>query len=126
MLKENQKEKLKNLLLEKKKQLLNETTSSQTIIKELLTEPSYDELDYAEVSSDSYNLNVLRNKQLQDLKEITWALSKIEKNTYGICEMCDDYIGIKRLKVNARLKNIAKAPGSQKGPELRFGVYSKP
>ena len=99
MLKENQIEILKNLLLEKKDQLLKETTSSKSIIKELLTEPSSDELDFAEVSSDSYNLNLLRDKQLRDLKEIDWALSKIEKKTYGICEMCDDKIGIKRLKV---------------------------
>jgi len=99
MLKETQIEMLKNLLLDKKKQLLNETTSSQTIIKELLSEPSYDELDYAEVSSDSHNLNILRNKQLQDIEEINLALSKIENKTYGICEMCDDGIGIKRLKV---------------------------
>ena len=99
MLKENHIEMLKNLLLDKKEQLLNETASSRTIIKDLLTEPSYDELDYAEVSSDSHNLNVLRNKQLQDLKEIEFALVKIEKKTYGICEMCDDNIGLKRLKV---------------------------
>ncbi|WP_072682406.1 RNA polymerase-binding protein DksA [Arcobacter sp. LA11] len=99
MLKENQTELLKNLLLEKKEQLLSETTLGQAIIEELQSETSYDELDYAEVSSDSHNLYVLRNKQLQDIKEIDLALRKIEKKTYGICEMCDDYIGIKRLKV---------------------------
>lgn len=99
MLNEKQLAMLKNLLLEKKEQLGQETTSSQTIIKELLNEPSYDELDYAEVSSDSHNLNILRNKQLEDIKEIDLALRKIENKTYGICEMCDDSIGIKRLKV---------------------------
>ncbi len=99
MLKENQLEMFKNILLEKKEQLLLETTLGQNIIEELRRESSSDELDYAEISSDSHNLRVLRNKQLQDLKEITLALNKIEKKSYGICEMCDDNIGIKRLKV---------------------------
>jgi DnaK suppressor protein len=99
MLKKEQIEYLKKQLVEKKEQLLKEANSSQTIIKELLSESSYDELDYAEVSSDSFNLNILRERQLRDLQEIDLSLRKIQNNTYGICEMCDGPIGIKRLKV---------------------------
>ena len=99
MLKEKQIEILKNQLEEKRRYLLNETSTSKTIIKELLLEPSYDDIDYAEVSNDSYSLNILRDKQVHDLKEIELALKKIEQNCYGICEMCDDKIGIKRLRV---------------------------
>lgn len=99
ILKKEHIQELKNKLLEKKEQLLKESNLSHSIIKELLTEPSYDEVDYAEVSSDSYNLNILREKQLVVLKEIEWALKKIENNTYGVCEMCDSPVGLKRLKV---------------------------
>ncbi len=99
MLKENQRKTLKNLLFEKKEQLLSEATLGQNIIEELRREDSSDELDYAEISSDSHNLSILRDKQLQDLKEIEFALTKIESNTYGICEMCDEDIEIKRLKI---------------------------
>jgi len=104
MLKENQIEMLKSQLLEKKEQLLVQTTLSQNIIEELHFETSSDELDHAEVSSDSHNLTILRNKQLQDIQEIDISLMKIEKKRYGICEMCDDDIGIKRLKVKPHAK----------------------
>jgi len=99
MLNEKQIEELKNQLLEKKQLLLKETKLSQNIIEELHNESSSDELDYAEVSSDTYNLSILREKQIKDLNEIDLALRKIEKNTYGICEMCDDPISVKRLRV---------------------------
>lgn len=99
MLKEKEIESLKQQLIDRKKQLLEETISSQNIIKELLNESSYDEMDYAEISSDSYNLNILRDKQLEEIKEIDIALKKIKDGTYGTCEMCDEQIGIKRLKI---------------------------
>ena len=98
MLNKKQIEKLKEQLLTRKEQLLGEVTSSQTLIKDLLNETSYDDLDYAEISSDSFNMNTLRNKQLDELKDIDLALKKIENGTYGICDMCDEEIGIQRLK----------------------------
>jgi len=99
MLNENQLKMFENILLEKKEQLLSATTLSQNIINELRNESTCDDLDYAEVSSDSHNLNSLRNIQLNELKEIKFSLKKIEDKTYGVCEMCDEPIGIRRLKV---------------------------
>ncbi|RXJ60950.1 hypothetical protein CRV04_02595 [Candidatus Marinarcus aquaticus] len=61
-------------------------------------------MDYAEISTDSHNLRLLREKQLQELTEIDIALKKIEDKTYGICEMCDEQIGIKRLKIKPHAK----------------------
>lgn len=98
MLSKKQIEKLKEQLLQRKESLLFEVTSSQTLIKELLKETSYDELDYAEISSDSFNISALRNKQLEELKDIDIALQKIKDKTYGICDMCDEEIGLQRLK----------------------------
>ncbi len=91
-------ENLKQQLLERKEKLLLEVTSSQTLIKDLLNETSYDDLDYAEISSDSFNMNTLRNKQLDELKDIDIVLKKIQNNTYGICDMYDEDIGLQRLK----------------------------
>lgn len=91
-------EKLNGQLLQRKEQLLLEVISSQTLIKDLLNETSYDDLDYAEISSDSFNMNTLRNKQLDELKEIDYALKKIKDGSYGVCDMCDEEIGVKRLK----------------------------
>lgn len=98
MLKKEHIEELKNKLLEKKRLLLEETNFSQNIIQELNSETSNDEIDYAEVSSDTYNLSLLREKQVQELREIELALSKIQKGTYNVCEMCDEPVGLKRLR----------------------------
>lgn len=104
MLKDKDIENLKNQLLDKKAKLLEETNTSQDIIEALLSETSYDEMDYAEISTDSYNLRLLREKQLQELVEIDIALNKIANKTYGACEMCDEQIGIKRLKIKPHAK----------------------
>lgn len=89
---------LKQQLTQRKQQLLFETTSSKELINELMSETVTDDLDFAEISSDSYNMSALCNKQIEELKEIDIALKKIENKTYGICEMCDERIGLQRLK----------------------------
>jgi len=99
MLKQQHIQMLKQQLSERKKQLLLDTSSTKELINELLNEEANDELDYAEISSDTYNINTLRNKQIEELNEINIALKKIENKTYGICEMCDEEIGVKRLRV---------------------------
>ncbi|WP_258238696.1 hypothetical protein [Arcobacter sp. F2176] len=70
MLKEAHIEELKNKLLEKKEKLLQETTSSQGFIEELHRDTKGDETDFAELSSDTYNLSILREKQIEELREI--------------------------------------------------------
>lgn len=99
MLQQKSIENLKEQLLSRKKELLLQTSSSKELINELLSEEANDELDYAEISSDSFNLSTLRNKQLEELKEIEIALNKIENGTYNVCEMCDSEIGLPRLKI---------------------------
>jgi DnaK suppressor protein len=99
MLTKEQIESLKEELLTRKEQLLLEASSSQTLIKELLGESSSDETDYAEMASDSFNMNQVRNRQLEEIEDIDLALEKIKNNTYGICDMCGADIGIKRLKI---------------------------
>ena len=97
MLKKDQLDMLKNKLLDRKKLLLEGVSSSQSLLHELLNEPSCDDTDYAEISSDSHNMHAVTNNQLKEINEIEIALKKIENNTYGICNMCDEEIGIKRL-----------------------------
>ncbi|MCT7910546.1 RNA polymerase-binding protein DksA [Arcobacter lacus] len=111
MLKEEHIEELKNKLLEKKQKILQETTLSQSFIEELHSDTKGDDLDFAEVSSDAYNLSILQDKQLEELREIEHALKKIENGTYNICEMCDEPVGIKRLRAK---------------PHARFCIYCRP
>lgn len=98
MLKEKQIILLKNQLLDRRKQLTEGVYSSQSLLQELLDESHTDDTDYAEISSDSHNMSAITNNQIKEIKEIDIALKKIENKTYGICDMCDEEIGIQRLK----------------------------
>lgn len=89
---------LKEKLLKRKKQLLDGVSSGQSLLSELLNEPSSDDTDYAEISSDSHNMSAITKNQIKEINEIDIALKKIENNTYGICNMCDEEIGHQRLK----------------------------
>jgi DnaK suppressor protein len=63
-----------------------------------------DEADYASASLDSsrdYQLYLRHKKELAEIEE---ALKRIEKGTYGICEMCDEPISEERLKIKPQAK----------------------
>jgi len=98
MLKERSIEILHEQLIKKKQKLLLETSSSKELIDELMDESVTDDLDFAEISIDSYNMNTLCKKQVQEIQEIDISLRKIKNKIYGICEMCDDQIELERLK----------------------------
>ena len=57
-----------------------------------------DELDFAETSSDTFTASIIISQQKQELAEIKEALKSIKNGTYGVCEMCDDAIALRRLK----------------------------
>ena len=66
-----------------------------------------DEGDYASVSNDNMVENAIGNQQELELFEIDIALAKIIQGTegpFGICEMCEEYVGVHRLKVKPHAK----------------------
>ncbi len=63
-----------------------------------------DEGDYASVSNDNMVENAIGNQQELELFEIDIALAKIKEGTYGICEMCEECVGVHRLKVKPHAK----------------------
>jgi len=63
-----------------------------------------DEGDYASVSNDNMVENAIGHQQELELLEIDIALAKIKEGTFGICEMCDDCVGVHRLKVKPHAK----------------------
>ena len=63
-----------------------------------------DEGDYASVSNDNMVENAIGNQQELELFEIDLALAKIKDGTYGICEMCEESIGVHRIKVKPHAK----------------------
>ena len=91
-------EELKQILEERKILIENNIQGSRESIDNLKNSECNDEYDYAEVSSDSFKEGIIANQQLKELGEIEDALKRIEKGTYGICEMCDCVIPVGRLK----------------------------
>ena len=59
---------------------------------------SADIIDQASSDIDrNYTLRIC-DRESQLIKKIKTALLKIEENTFGICESCDEQIGIERLR----------------------------
>ena len=58
-----------------------------------------DEGDHAAVSAGTIVDSAILEQQRKELAEIELALDKIIQGTYGICEMCEEPIGLARLKV---------------------------
>lgn len=76
--------------------------------------------DMADAASNTYTADILMSisdNDLTNLKDIDGALDKMVKNTYGICEECEEKISEKRLEANpvARYCITCKRQMEQKG-----------
>ena len=91
-------EELEEILNNRLALIKNNIKDSRESIDSLKSLECNDEFDYAEVSSDSFKEGIIANQQVKELVEIESALKRIKNSTYGICEMCDELITIKRLK----------------------------
>ncbi len=94
----------KELLEERKRQIQENMAKSKEEMDALKRSEANDEADYATISTDSAVEQAITSQQMKELKEIDYALFKIENKTYGICEMCEEPIGTQRLKVKPQAK----------------------
>ncbi|MDR2812075.1 MAG: TraR/DksA family transcriptional regulator [Endomicrobium sp.] len=88
---------IKKLLIEKKAELLNKTNNVQRDINSDDINVG-DEIDTASQNSDKEMLFELAAGDKITLNAVNDALAKIEKNTYGTCEDCDEKISVERVK----------------------------
>lgn len=90
----------KQILLDRKEQIIKNLHGTGRELNELNENHEVmDEGDFASVSTDNMINEGILTVQKRELEEIEEALAKIENNTYGICEMCEEPISIQRLKV---------------------------
>ena len=89
---------LKVILLERRDNILSNINNSRLNIDQLKDQDIKDDLDYAELVSDSFTEGMIANHQLEEYKQIEEALVKISQGTYGICDMCGIVIPLGRLK----------------------------
>jgi len=104
MLTETQNEDFKHKLLDRRVQIeknLRGTSAELDAMRELELN---DEGDYAAASAETIVDSAILTQQRQELGEIDLALDKIKLKTFGVCEMCEEPIGLPRLEV----KNFAR------------------
>ncbi len=95
---------LKKELEDRKARIQKVISDNEKEMKALSSSDVSDEADQATISTDTAIEQAITNKQLKELKEIDYALFKMENETYGICEMCEEPIGKERLKVKPQAK----------------------
>jgi DnaK suppressor protein len=119
----NQKDlkRFKKILEENKRVVLN--SAKKTLSEELVydTDDLPDEIDQA---SSEYNQSLaarLRDREKFLLKKIEDALARIETNTYGICEICEEDISIKRLEARPVTTMCIRCKEEQEKQEKSYG-----
>ncbi len=104
MLKETELNEFKNKLLNRKVQIEKNLRGTSLELEEMRDLELNDEGDFAAASAEAVIDSAILVQQRKELNEIELALDKIKAGVFGICEMCEEPIGRRRLEV----KNFAR------------------
>ena len=91
-------EKMKNLLLETKREILDKLVETNADFRAIVEE--MDPKDFADVASDDIDrkmLEALGTQELKRLRQIDAALVRIQQGRYGLCMKCGKKIPSERL-----------------------------
>ncbi|EAI7237099.1 RNA polymerase-binding protein DksA [Campylobacter upsaliensis] len=88
-----------NFLQERKKIILENIQSNSKEIEALHNSAPSGSVDFSTIEINSQIDFAISANLKQELKEIEESLKKIQHKNYGICESCDEFIDIERLKV---------------------------
>jgi len=91
-------------LFTRKEQIIKNLEGTSLELSQMRDQELNDEGDHAAISAETIVDSAILEQQRTELAEIELALDKIKSETYGVCEMCEEPIGIDRLKV----KNFAR------------------
>jgi DnaK suppressor protein len=99
MLTEIELESFKDQLEKRKAQIEKNLDDTSLEMKGMRNQDPKDDADYASLSAETAVDSAILEQQRKELAEIDLALDKILNKTYGVCEMCEEPIGVERLKV---------------------------
>lgn len=94
----------KDLLHERKRQIKKNIEDAYREMEGLSESEANDEADHASISTDRMIEQAISSQQSRELGEIEAAMSKISNGGYGVCDMCEEDIGMQRLKVKPHAK----------------------
>ena len=90
---------LKNSLLKIRDELLKEIGEGIKIQRDVAGRDVGDFYDDVDIEKDRQMYHMLNEREREKIKAIDEALEKIDDNTYGRCEECDEKINKERLKI---------------------------
>jgi DnaK suppressor protein len=97
-MKENTLKKLKSLLLNRRREMLQQVAHLE-LEREELDQHSIEAVDSAQEENLAQLIRKLDERGKEEIGEIELALTKMSSGRYGICELCGKSIPIKRLMV---------------------------
>lgn len=120
-LKKSDLKRFKEMLEEKRRQIIQ---NAQSTLAEDMTLDANDLPDEMDLASSEYLQSFtfrLRGREKAFLEKIEHALAKIQDNTFGICEECGEEISIKRLEARPETTLCIKCKEDQERLEKDYG-----
>ena len=120
-LKKKELKRFRELLLEKKDEILR---NAKRTLNEDMTLDSDDLADEMDLASSEYLQSFtfrLRGREKTFLKKIDHALAKIDDGTFGICEDCGEAIHVKRLDARPETTLCIRCKEDQERIEKAYG-----
>ncbi len=119
----NQKDlkRFKKMLEESRRQIL---ASARKTLSEEMTLDTNDLPDEMDLASSEYLQSFqfrLRGREKTFLKKIDLALAKIDAGTFGICEICEEPITVKRLEARPAAGLCIRCKEDQERNEKAYG-----
>ena len=111
----------KTMLEESKRQLLASAKRTLSEESSFDTNELPDEIDQASSEYQQSMIFRLRDREKFLLAKIEKALQRIEADTFGICEKCEEEISIKRLEARPVTTLCIRCKEEQEQKERSFG-----
>jgi DnaK suppressor protein len=109
------------MLLEKRRAVLDR---ARRTLSENMTLDTNDLPDEMDLASSEYIQSFefrLRGREKSLLTKLDNALRKIEESTFGVCEVCEESIGKKRLEARPETTLCIRCKEDQERDEREFG-----
>jgi DnaK suppressor protein len=120
-LKKKELKRFREILLEKKEEILKNAKRTMNEDMTLDTDDLADEMDLASSEYLQSFTFRLRGREKTFLKKIDHALAKIEEGTFGICEECEEPISVKRLDARPETTLCIRCKEDQERIEKAYG-----
>lgn len=110
------------LLNERRAELLREAGRSVDGMSEADKENFPDPTDRAALEFNRNFMLRIRDRERKLITKIDEALQRIEDGTYGLCEECEEEIGVERLKARPVTTLCIDCKAAQEAQEKKLGA----